>query len=270
MFTNCTFTGNSEIFEGGAISVSAATFTNCVFAGNKVLGYRWSDDEPLYSMGGAVYSSGGKATTFTNCTFNNNWAEFGCAIYCFGSVLMNNCIFWGSRDQISVYGSFGPPTVARYSDVQGSWPGEGNIDIDPCFVDAGRWVNGNDPNQIVEPNDPNAVWIDGNYHLKSQAGRWDPPTADWVQDDVTSPCVDAGNMNSPIGYEPFPNGGIINMGAYGGTAEASKSYFGEPLCESIVAGDINGDCRVNFEDFTLMGFHWLEDNTPAPPPPPRR
>ena len=28
---------------------------------------------------------------------------------------------------------------------------------------------------------------------------------------------------SPIGPEPFPNGGLINMGAYGGTTQASKS-----------------------------------------------
>ncbi|GAF77473.1 unnamed protein product, partial [marine sediment metagenome] len=63
----------------------------------------------------------------------------------------------------------------------------------------------------------------------------------------------------PIGLEPFPNGGRGNMGAYGGTAEASKSYFGEPLCETIVAGDINGDCKVNFLDFRLMALHWLCD-----------
>ena len=47
--------------------------------------------------------------------------------------------------------------------------------------------------------------------------------------------------------------------AYAGTAEASKSYFGEPLCETIVAGDINGDCNLNFEDFRLMALHWLEE-----------
>jgi len=69
-------------------------------------------------------------------------------------------------------------------------------------------------------------------------------------------------MSDPVGYEPFPNGGIINMGAYGGTAEASKSYFGGPPCETIVAGDINGDCKVDFFDFALMAFHWLEDNNP--------
>jgi hypothetical protein len=79
-----------------------------------------------------------------------------------------------------------------------------------------------------------------------------------VQDAVTSPCIDAGDMTSPIGFEPFPNGGVINIGAYGGTAEASKSYFGEPVCKTVVAGDINGDCKVDFKDFAFMAFHWLE------------
>jgi hypothetical protein len=50
------------------------------------------------------------------------------------------------------------------------------------------------------------------------------------------------------------------MGAYGGTAKASKSYFGKPACETVVAGDVNGDCEVNFEDFRLMALHWLEEH----------
>jgi hypothetical protein len=65
---------------------------------------------------------------------------------------------------------------------------------------------------------------------------------------------------SPIGPEPFPNGGRVNMGAYGGTVEASKSYFGEPPCETIVAGDINGDCTVDWVDFAFIALHWLEEN----------
>jgi hypothetical protein len=43
---------------------------------------------------------------------------------------------------------------------------------------------------------------------------------------VTSPCIDAGNTSTPVGLEPYPNGGIINMGTYGGTAQASKSVSG--------------------------------------------
>ena len=54
------------------------------------------------------------------------------------------------------------------------------------------------------------------------------------------------------------------MGAYGGTVEASKSYFGKPPCEIIVAGDINGDCEVNFLDLCIMGLHWCESGGAAP------
>ena len=79
---------------------------------------------------------------------------------------------------------------------------------------------------------------------------------------MTSSCIDAGNASEPIGFEPFPNGGIINMGAYGSTSEASKSYFGGPVCKTIIAGDINGDCRVDFKDFQLMAIHWMEDYNP--------
>jgi hypothetical protein len=65
--------------------------------------------------------------------------------------------------------------------------------------------------------------VDGDYHLKSQAGRWDPNSESWVIDDVTSPCIDAGDPLTPVMYEPHPRGCFINMGAYGGTEKASKS-----------------------------------------------
>ena len=118
--------------------------------------------------------------------------------------------------------------------------GDGNIEADPLFADPDNY----------------------DYHLKSQAGRFDPNMQSWVQDEVTSPCIDAGDPNSPVGYEPFPNGGYVNMGAYGGTSEASKSYFGQPLCETIIAGDINGDCKVDQTDWDILMLHWLEDNSP--------
>jgi hypothetical protein len=137
--------------------------------------------------------------------------------------------------------------------------GIGNLDADPLFADPGYW----DPNGTTdEPSDD--FWVDGDYHLKSQAGRWDPATDNWVTDDITSPCIDAGDPNRPIGPEPFPNGGRINMGVYGGTAEASKSWFGEPPCETIIAGDINGDCCVDFMDFQILSLHWLQDRRAAP------
>ncbi len=123
-----------------------------------------------------------------------------------------------------------------HSNVFGeSWPGTGNINADPLFVDPSS----------------------GNYRLKSQAGHWSSLDRAWIADEVTSPCIDAGDPASPIGDEPFPNGGLVNMGFYAATAEASKSWFDKPVCETVVAGDINGDCVVDVRDFALMSLHWL-------------
>ena len=185
-----------------------------------------------------------------NCTITGQKKG---GVYCSSNsgIMLTNCILReNSSNEISGRTDF---VTVEYSNVKGGWLGLGNIDADPCFVDPGYWdANGT----FADTNDD--YWVSGDYHLKSQGGRWDSNSQTWVIDDVTSPCINAGDPMTPIMYEPFPNGGIINIGAYGGTAEASKSYFGEPPCEIVVAGDINGDCNVNFLDFRLMAFHWLE------------
>lgn len=231
-FTECIFSGNSSLHYGGAACVEMATFNHCIFTGNKSLGD--------YSSAGAVY--GFVTLAFNNCTFSNNWVDSGQAINCDGVTYVNNCIFWEPKDQLSMHEHSIVLMFVDYSDIQGgwTWPGKGIIDADPCFVDPGYWANADDPNVTAEPNDPNAVWFDGDYHLKSQDGRWDPITESWVFDDVTSPCIDTGDPNSPVTFEPFPNGGIINMGAYGGTAEASMS--------SLTEGDNKGTNSNNNGD----------------------
>lgn len=45
----------------------------------------------------------------------------------------------------------------------------------------------------------------------------------WVYDDSNSLCIDAGDPNSDWSDELWPNGNRINMGAYGGTPQASLS-----------------------------------------------
>jgi hypothetical protein len=128
-----------------------------------------------------------------------------------------NSIFWSngySTDNLL------SQCEVEFSDVEGGWPGEGNIDADPLFVSPGNWDAG------AGTGLRSSAWTHGDYHLKSQTGRWEPGSGSWVIDDVTSPCIDAGEPNSAVGDEPQPNGGRINMGAYGGTAEASKSYSG--------------------------------------------
>ncbi len=65
------------------------------------------------------------------------------------------------------------------------------------------------------------------FHLRSKAGRWNPGGANgqgaWVSDDADSPCLDIGDPASVFSLEPTPNGGRINLGAWGNTIEASKS-----------------------------------------------
>jgi PKD repeat protein len=59
------------------------------------------------------------------------------------------------------------------------------------------------------------------YHLQSVAGRWNGKT--WVEDKLTSPCIDAGYLYSDYSNEPGPNGNRINIGPDGNTIYASKS-----------------------------------------------
>jgi predicted outer membrane repeat protein len=257
MVVNTRFIANMAT-SGGAIYASdcpRVAISGCLFAGNTAFGM------------GAALSSVGSVLELDRCTLDENGP--GDPLFLGGSshrhtrLRMTGCIFM--KGAASVSKSVDVEAEISYSNVFRSMIGDpcdtvvwgpGNINEDPLVARSGYW----DPKGTPEDWQDD-VWIAGDYHLKSQAGRWDPQAQAWVQDDVTSPCIDAGDPNSPIGLEPFPNGGRVNMGAYGGTAEASKSYFGEPVCKTIIAGDINGDCSVDWIDFEILARHWLEDRT---------
>ena len=211
---DCTFVSNRAGRGGAIYSRDKENIVNCRFVQNVAR-----------EAGGAVYFKGTELN-ITSCTFSGNAAPTGQALTCFAPLMtVTNSILWDDGDEYSEEIQIGEITGSNvtYNDIRGGWPGEGNIDADPCFASPGYW----DPNGT--PDDPNDdVWVEGDYHLKSQAGRWDPVSGDWVLDEVTSPCIDAGDPNSPVADEPEPNGGRVNMGAYGGTAEASRSYVEKP------------------------------------------
>jgi hypothetical protein len=246
---DCQFNGNYGQYGGGAVwGGDELSARGCLFTGN-----RTGND------GGAIGTV--VRCNLNQCTFAGNVASDDGNALSLGMIEPSrivNCIFRDGGDEISPWQI---PTISvSYSNVEWGWTGPGNIDEDPLFAKPGQWIG-----MIIQGDAGSAateilLWEPGDYHLKSQAGRWDAAAKAWGQDAVTSPCIDAGDPASPIMYEPFPNGGVVNMGAYGSTSEASKSWFGKPLCEVIVAGDIDGDCKVDLADFAIMARHWLWAN----------
>lgn len=132
LVTNCIFDNNIGMDYGGAIySCKNATpiVTNCSFCYNSV-----------GDGGGAVYQVD-SAPVFTNCTFYENSASAnGSAMYNVdSSPQVINCIFWQNShaDDIMSKGSSSP--IVTYCDVEGGYPGTGNVDADPLFVDQYGW-----------------------------------------------------------------------------------------------------------------------------------
>ena len=92
---------------------------------------------------------------------------------------MTDCIVWeNSPDQI--FNAGGNPTVT-YSDVQDGWPGDGNIDADPMFVDAGdgdyRLLTGSPCIDAGDPDpdpDPECDFVLCSTHADEGAGTCTP------------------------------------------------------------------------------------------------
>jgi parallel beta-helix repeat protein/predicted outer membrane repeat protein len=143
----------------------------------------------------------GSSPTIRNLTIVDN--DFGISANENSNPDISNCIFWNNTD-----GDLFQCEV-RYSCFESETPGAGNITGNPLFADP----------------------VNGDYHLMSEGYRWNMQNGSWTWDFVTSPCIDAGDPTMPLGDEPMsvshgPNNeyGInlrINMGAYGGTSQAS-------------------------------------------------
>jgi hypothetical protein len=104
---------------------SAPALTNCTFSGNEA------------HRGGGMYNYE-SSSQLTNCTFTGNSASSGGGMINEGFMpTLTSCILWG--DGGGEIG--GAPATVTYSDIQGDdhYPGTGNINADPLFVDP---VNG--------------------------------------------------------------------------------------------------------------------------------
>jgi len=254
VLNNCIISSNSASGSAGGIAGNLGVITNCIISDNSA-----GDDG-----GGLCWNYG----DITNCVIAYNGADNGGGVN-ISDADITNCIIWAntaaSNPQLD---NTSDPT---YTCVQGGSAGIGNIDVDPLFADAAN----------------------GDYHLLSEGWRWDAARGTWTWDDVTSRCIDAGNPGMSLGDELLAVPGDpanewgenirINMGAYGGTSQASMGPVGWNLLADMtndgivdiedmagqsqdwlgnasnLSGDLNRDGQVNLKDFALLASGWLEE-----------
>jgi hypothetical protein len=264
IIANCVFSGNWAFWDGGGMNnwEGSLILTNCIFSGNRA----------YWGSGGGINNSGQRYNinqnrlTLINCTLAQNSATAGSALACgiyeqSGILELNNCIFWNGGNEI--WNSRGSTITINFSDIQNGRPGiydpcdmmiwgNGNLDANPCFVNLGYW----DSNGTMGYEEDD-FWVDGDYHLQSQTGRFDPNTKTWTTDDLTSPCIDGGNPDSDWTSELWPHGKRINLGAYGGTSQAGMS-----LSDVGDIRDLDNDDLVTWDDVLLLAGVWGALETP--------
>jgi len=236
---NCIISGNNCDYGGGAVANlrSDPNIINCTFSGNSA----WE--------GGAIYNDE-SSPTMVNCTFSGNMALAeggGIMNNGWSETMVSNCILWANVPD-EIYVSTGTTTV-NHSDVQGGYPGPGNINKDPLFVDA------DGPDDVVGTNDDNLRLLSGSpcidagdstavsndaSDLDGDGGTteqtpWDMDGNLRLLDDPNTP--DTGTTEGPIP--------IVDMGAYESSGLA-------------MIGDFEPDGDVDLDDLAVIVVRWLE------------
>lgn len=139
-FTNCEFYGNTSASYGGAVfggnpDDGAVSFLNCTFSQNSA------------DAGGAIYSNF-HASFVSHCTFYGNSAPAGGGLYCYNSsptIEYSIVAFGADGGAIHCYGSGDPGLTCCdiYGNVEGDWTGciadqahlSGNCSTNPYFCD---------------------------------------------------------------------------------------------------------------------------------------
>ncbi|MBI5787672.1 MAG: right-handed parallel beta-helix repeat-containing protein [Candidatus Schekmanbacteria bacterium] len=136
-----TVISNNFSNEGGGIyckNNSSPTFINCVISGNTAF------------YGGGLFVGEESIANIVNCTISGNTAVISgggivcSSSCCYAEARVVNSILWGNVRAVinvgtvsdEIYLAFsGNSADITYSDIQGGWPGTGNIDADPMFTD---------------------------------------------------------------------------------------------------------------------------------------
>ncbi len=247
LIANNVIAANESIISGGGLSNCTGQIINNIITGNR------SDS------GGGIF---GSTRIYYNTIVGNAARENGGGLsQCPGRIGSNIIAFNRAGTVGGIYGASISSYNALWSNEGGNFGGgaaygAGDVVINPLFASDGFW----DPNGTPDPSDD--FWVDGDYHLKSQAGRWSPADNRWVRDSQTSPSIDAGDPNADWTAELWPHGRRINAGAYGGTPQASMS-----LLQVGIAADLNPDPNdandwVDYSDMALLTKQWLRTKGP--------
>ncbi|MHC4154183.1 MAG: GLUG motif-containing protein [Planctomycetota bacterium] len=228
---NCRLLANA--LDGVSCENTNLDIINSLIAGNGGNGF-WAYSSLLLSI--------------TNSTIVEN-AELGFSAEECRTTVANSIVRDNRLGQI--YEDYGMLRLG-YSNIEGGWPGIAVIDAAPNFVTPGAWVDVNDPNITVEPNDPNALWLEGDYHLQAGSACIDVGDNASLPDDVIDLDSDYDTDEAlplDLDYSPRIVDGdcnatdIVDMGAY------------EAAC--ACAGDFDGDCDAGLSDFAMLGSAWL-------------
>lgn len=103
----------------------------------------------------------------------------------------------------------------------------------------------------------------GDFHLKSPMGYfstndWNPEGSHWRYAMDLSPLVDAGDPSFDVGAEEEPNGGICNIGIYGGTGYASLTPDYEPW---VTALSFNEECVITTNALLYWNYGGMPKGT---------
>ena len=250
--------GNEGHGGGGGLYGCDGIIQYNIISGNDTGGW-WSDGAGFSNCNAIIRNN----TIIGNGATANGSGSGGGLSNCNG-LIIDNIIWKNIADNEAQSASSSTPAYSCIQDWTGS--GVGNISEDPCFVSPGYWDDKGTPNHLGDDS-----WIEGDdYHLKSQGWRWNSKWKEWDFDRATSRCIDAGNPGSSLANElltipddPNNQWGVnkrINMGAYGGTEQASM-----PPYDWTLLADMTNDGKVNSTDFAYFAafFGQSENESPA-------